>query len=183
MATKEIKKIISDQLRVEHSRRNTEIIREYVGTDPEKMKALIDIIMGDDLQLHQRGSYALNIIGEVRPEMVHPHLTKLFKLLPDPPHESFSRAIVRIYGKNAVPKKWQGRFVDLCFGYLENPKCPVATRIFSISVLMNIARQERDLLPELKLIILEHYEHGTTGFKSRAKRTLKEIDKLAAANS
>ena len=120
----------------------------------------------------------MNLIGEATPEMVNPHLKQLFKLLPSPPHEAFSRAIVRIYAFHSVPKKWQGRMADLCFTYLEDPKCAVATKIFSMSVLLEIGREENDLLPELELIINEYYDHGTAGYKSRAKRTLKEIRKI-----
>jgi len=178
MSIKEIKKTIIDQLLVEHSRVNNEIVVEYIGRDKDRMKALVEIVLGDDLKLHQRANYALNLIGEKRPEMVHPHLKKLLKLLPSPPHNSFARAIMRIYAMHPVPKKWQGHIADICFTYLEDPKTEVAVKCFSMTALLEIGRIENDLLPELELIINEYYEHGTAGYKSRAKRTLKEIQRI-----
>ncbi len=183
MSVAEFKAVISKQLLVEHSRANTEIVQEYIGSDQNKMKALVDILLldtteEDNLKLHQRGAYALNLIGEKNPEMVNPHLKQLFTLLPNPPHEAFSRGIMRIYAFHPVPRKWQGVMVDLGFTYLQDPKTPVAVKIFSMSVLLAIGRQEQDLLPELEMTINEYYEHGTVGYKSRAKRTLKEIRKI-----
>jgi len=178
MNLKAARSILSDQLLMEHSRANSEYIRDFVGTDKTKMQALIDLITGDDLILHQRGFYAMSIIGDDHPELLLPHLKVLFKVLKNPSHDGYGRAFIRYLSQIEIPKKWQGIAVDYCFTALENPKTPIAIQAHGMSVLMNIGRKETAILPELAEILNANYENSSPGYKSRAKRILKEINAI-----
>ena len=72
----------------------------------------------------------------------------------------------------------EGEFAELCFAYICDPKEAIAVRSFSITVLYNICLKEPVLANELKMTLEDQMPHGSSGFKSRAKKTLKLLDDL-----
>lgn len=68
--------------------------------------------------------------------------------------------------------------MDICFNYLESPTEALAVKVFSLSVLGNLAKLYPGIIPELKLIIEEQLPNQSAGYKSRAKKVLKQITKL-----
>jgi len=74
-----------------------------------------------------------------------------------------------------IPDNLQDELADLCFGYLADPKEALAIRCASMTILEKICRKIPELKPELRLLIEEHFEHGTAGFKSRARKILKMV--------
>ena len=180
MASKiaEAKKVISDLLEKEHSRVNTEVINDYIGRDPKRVQALMDIICTDTKKLHQRGCYVLWMMRFHKSDLVMPHLERLLGLLPDPPHEAFTRALTSILQGIEIPDKLLGIVADHCFSYLEDPKATIASKANSMTVCLNICKREPDLINDLELLINEYYEHGSAGYKSRANRVLKELQEI-----
>lgn len=180
MASKkaEAKQIISDLLLKEHSKANTEIIYEYIGRDPLRIAALVDIICTDTKKLHQRGSYVMWRMRFKKADLLLPHLDRLLTLLPNPAHESFARALTCILFSIEIPEKHLGTVADYCFSALEDPNSAIAIRANSITILINVCKREPELCNDLELLIAEHYEHGTAAFKSRAKRAYAEIEKI-----
>jgi hypothetical protein len=76
-----------------------------------------------------------------------------------------------------IPEKFHGEIMDICFRFLESPTEALAVKVFSMSVLGNLAALYPDIKPELKLVIEEQLPHQTAGFKSRAKKVLKMLKK------
>ena len=77
-----------------------------------------------------------------------------------------------------LPEKYHGEIMDMCFRYLESPAESLAVRIFSMSVLTNLVKYYPEIKAELKLIIEDQLPHQTAGFKSRAKKVLKQLEHL-----
>ena len=67
--------------------------------------------------------------------------------------------------------------MDICFRFVEDPNEKVAVKAFSLTVLYNLSRKHPDIIPEVKLLIEQQMPHQTAGFKSRAKKILKEMEK------
>jgi len=67
---------------------------------------------------------------------------------------------------------------DLCFGYLADPKTPIAIRCASMTVLEKICQRVPELKSELQLLLEEYMDHSSAGFKSRAKRVLARLAKM-----
>lgn len=59
--------------------------------------------------------------------------------------------------------------MDLCFRYVASPTEAVATKVFSLTILSNLATLYPEILPEIILLIEEQLVHQTAAFKSRAK--------------
>ena len=73
-----------------------------------------------------------------------------------------------------------GKAANSCFYLLANPNQPVAIQAFSMTVLLNICKKEPDLKNELKILIEDQLEYSKPAFKSRGKKTLIELQKLAS---
>jgi hypothetical protein len=62
-----------------------------------------------------------------------------------------------------------------CFEYITSENETVAVKVFSMTILANLSKVYPEIKPELKLILEEHWDQKTAGFKSRAKKILKTL--------
>jgi len=167
----------------EHSKANSLILVDYVIEDPKRFKTLVEILESGDLILHQRGAYIMYLLGEKHADLIIPFLPRLLKLWPNALHEAYLRALTRTLWRIKIPKKFQGEIADRCFTALENPKAPIAIRAHCMSVLLEIGREEPELLNELEFLINEYYDESSAGYRSRAKHVFKEIAKIKKSRS
>ena len=91
-------------------------------------------------------------------------------------HVAVKRNIMRLLQDIEIPKPLYGTLTDKCFALLD-PKETIAVRVFSMTVLANIAKQEPDLKKELRIVIEDQLPYGSAGFLSRARKVLKEINR------
>lgn len=68
--------------------------------------------------------------------------------------------------------------MNICFAYLESPAEALAIKVFSMTVLGNLAKLYPEIIPELKLLIEDQLPYQTAGFKSRGKKVLKVLEKI-----
>ena len=66
----------------------------------------------------------------------------------------------------------EGRVFDACYNLFADPTQPVAVRVFSMTVAAKIAKNEPDLLEELRTVAVKYPQASTAGFRSRARRVL-----------
>ncbi|NNE29712.1 MAG: hypothetical protein HKN16_08745 [Saprospiraceae bacterium] len=177
------KKFICDKLEESHSKRMALLIDHYIGNNPERVKALVEIICQDDGILHQRGSYNIWVMRKGKANLLIPHLDQLLDKLEGPSHDAFGRGLLGTIANMTIPEEAMGRIADYCISALENPKEAIAIRANSMSVLTNICRQEPELVPEMELLISSFMEHGTAGYQARGRRVLKELNRIRKKHS
>lgn len=166
-------------LLAEHSKAQTMKIVNYIGNNQKRFDQLLDLFLTNEYRISQRAAMAVGHACDAHPYFIEPHLEKVIKNLQDNSvHDAIKRNTVRILQDIDIPEDLLGLAADICFDYLNDPKIAVAIRVFSMTVLFNICKKEPELANELKLVIEDHYEHGTTGFKSRGKKVLKQLNKL-----
>ena len=164
---------IREALRAEHSKRQTMAIVRYVGSDPKRFRELMTIFLGDEYRPTQRASWAVNYCVEHHPELVRPYLSKLIDLLEDREgHDAIRRNIARLLQFVNVPARHRGRVFDACYDLVDDPKQPVAVRVFAMSVAANIAKTEPALMNELRLMCNKYLPTASAGFRSRARKVL-----------
>ena len=78
-----------------------------------------------------------------------------------------------------IPRAYQGDVAAVCFEFLMNPKEPIAVRVFSMTVLANLAKLLPDLQGELRIVIEDQLPYSSPGFMSRAKKVLKNLNTWA----
>ena len=157
-----------------HSKVQCDKIVHWVGKSQLRFDELFHLFLHDGGKITQRSSWAVSYCVEAHPELIQIHFATLLKNLQKKNlHDAIKRNSIRLLQFVTIPKKYQGSVMDCCFTYLQSPTEPVATKVFSIYVLMNLSKLYPDILPEIKLLVEEQLPHQTAGFKSAAKKVMK----------
>lgn len=169
---------IREALLEEHSKKQTERIARYIGSDQKRFAQLIKLFLEGEYRVVQRAAWVMSYCAERHPELVMPYLEKLLDNLDNTKlHDAVKRNTLRIFEVIDIPEKLQGKLVDICFRTLSGQD-PVAMKAYSITILLNICREEPDLKNELRLVIEELMPYGSAAVKSRGRKALKELEKI-----
>ncbi len=167
---------LRNAIALEHSRAQAVKIARYIGDDRVRFKDLIDIYLDGPYRITQRAAWVISICVERYPQLIVPHLTKLINHLSNSGiPDAAKRNTVRILQFVEIPKRNVGKVATICFKFLQDTREPVAVKVFSMSVLAKIAVVEPALKSELRIIIEDQLPYASAGFRSRARKVLKEI--------
>jgi len=169
---------IKNQLLIEHSKKNATFISDYIGRDEVKFKILMKLFLANEDIISQRAAYSLSISTDNHPELIKPHIGTLINNLDENVHDAVKRCTVRILQHTKIPNKHEGKLTEQCFDFLTSNKEPIAIKVFSMTILANMAEKYPDLKNELNIIINDLMEYGNPGIISRGKKVLKQIAKL-----
>lgn len=173
---------LREQILKDHSKTNCNSIVHWIGGNQSRFDQLFDLFLHDEYRVVQRSAWPLSYAVEHHPNLIQKHLRKLLKKLKEPNiHNAVKRNTVRLLQDINVPKRHQGQVMDLCFGYVASPTEEVAVKAFSLTVLANLAKYYPDIIPEIKLLIADRVDHETVAFQTRAKKVLKQLDRIAAS--
>jgi len=170
--------MIKEWLLKEHSKRKTQLIIEYVGNNPDRLKELLTIFSEGDKRLSQRAAWPLSYIAELHPALVKPHLKFILRLLENSPHDAIKRNVMRLLQYVKIPDSLSGKVADYCFTFLSSEAEPVAIRVFSMQVLANLCVPYPELKHELIPLIENMMPYGSAGIKSRGKKILIGLNTL-----
>ncbi len=163
-------------LRAEHSKKNTDRIVDYIGDDKDRFAQLIQLFFKGEYRITQRAAWPLNYCVRHHPELITPYFKPLLDNLDSTDiHVAVIRNTVRLLQDVSIPKRYQGRVMSTCFRFVEAPDTPIAVKVFSMTILSQLAAEYPEIGPELKLLIDDQWEHATAAFRSRAKKALKKI--------
>ena len=164
---------LREQILKEHSKENCNIIVLWIGVNQERFDELFYLFLNDQYRVVQRAAWPLSYSVIEHPFLIKKHFGKLLKNLSRPNlHDSVKRNTVRLLQHVEIPKKYQGLVMDICFDYIISPEEPVAVKAFCLTVLEKLSRQYPDIIPEIKLVIEQQFEHETIAFQTRAKKLL-----------
>lgn len=167
---------LREQILLEHSKANCNTITAWIGGSQSRFDQLFDLFLHDEYRVVQRAAWPLSYAVELHPKLIQKHLGKLLKKMQEANvHIAVKRNAVRLLQDIDIPKRYQGKIMDICFGYVADPEEAIAVRAFSLTVLANLSKQYPDIIPEIKLLIEEYYDTGTAAFRARAKHVLKQL--------
>ncbi len=156
-----------------HSKNQAMKITDYVGDDEKRFAELADIFFSGDYRTMQCAAWPINHCVERNPGLIFPYLDKFVDMLGRKDvHNAVRRNIARMLQYVEVPKRLQGKLYSVCLDRVEDTEEPIAVRVFALTVAVQIARDEPDLLAEIRLIVDKHLPHSTAAFRSRARRIL-----------
>jgi hypothetical protein len=165
---------LRQQILKEHSKAQCSAIVNWVGTLQQRFDELFNLFLNDEYRVVQRAAWPVSYCVQAHPEFIKKHWNSFVENLQKPNlHNAVKRNSIRLLQDIAIPKKYQGQIMDICFKYVESPTEAVAVKAFSLTVLGNLAKQYPEIIPEIKLLIEEQMPHQTAAFKSRAKAFLK----------
>jgi len=149
------------------------MISNYVGDDPERFAELMKCVFGPVYRVSQRAAWPVSLCIERHPELVKPHFNALIRQLErEDAHVAVRRNVARLLQFVEIPKRYQGRIFDACYNLLADPNETVAVRVFSMTVAAKIAKNEPELMYELRMIATKYPQAATAGFRVRARRVL-----------
>jgi hypothetical protein len=149
------------------------MIADYVGSDPGRFAVLMKYMLGSVYRLSQRSAWPVSYCIQRYPELAKPYFNILIQQLERADaHVAVRRNVARLLQFVDIPKRYHGRVFDACYNLFADPSEPVAVRVFAMTVAAKVARDEPDLLDELRLVATKHPEAATAGFRSRARRVL-----------
>ena len=149
----------------------------WVGRDPERFAELMQLFLNGDYRVTQRSAWAVMHCATRHPELVTPWLGPMIGKMQEPDlHIAVRRNVIRILQDIEIPKKLMGRVADLCFRYLNDVHSPIAVKVFSMTVLANIAQGEPDMARELRAIIELMLPYSGAAMNARARMILKTLD-------
>ena len=170
---------LREEILKEHSKAQCDRIVQWVGNSNLRFNKLFQLFLHGEYRVTQRAAWPVSYCVQAHPEFIGNNFGKLLKNLEKPNlHDSIKRNSVRLLQHVAIPKKYQGQVMNICFEYLESPTTAVAIKAFSLTVLGNLAKQYPEIVSEVKLLIEDQLPHQTAAFKSRANTFLKSVENL-----
>jgi hypothetical protein len=162
----------------EHSKRQCDKVVASIGNSAPRFSELVNLFLEGPYRVTQRAAWPLSCCLEKNPTLIQPHLKKILNYSMKPGvHDAVKRNVVRLLQFIEVPKRLQGLTAAICFQFFNNKKEPIAIRVFSMTVLSNLAKKLPELKNELIPLIEDQMPYGSAGFISRGRKVLKELKK------
>ena len=163
----------------EHSKAQALKIADWVGNNEKHFALLMHLFLKDEYRVVQRSAWIVSMVADRHPSLLHSHFNAMVKRMEEQNLPvAVKRNVIRILQDIPIPKKLQGAIMDICFHFLSDPKEAIAVRCFSMTVLANLSKDHREIKNVLNSVVkwaLE--EKPSAGFRARARKILKEIDK------
>jgi hypothetical protein len=164
---------IEEVLLEEHSKAQCDKIVRYIGSNKERFAQLMKLFFKGEYRVTQRAAWPMSYCVRKHPELIKPYFKRLLDNLEKPGlHDAILRNTVRLMQDVDIPEIHHGRVMTICFNFIQSNDTAVAIKAFSLTILQNLSKKYPEILPELKTIIEERWEHETAAFRSRAKKII-----------
>lgn len=164
---------LREQLLKEHTKANCLRIVKWVGDDQKRFDELFALFLSDEYRVVQRAAWPVSYCVIDHPKLINKHFKKLVENLKKPNlHTAVKRNSIRLLQDIAIPEKYEGDIMNICFKYIAEPTEAAAVKAFSIRVIENLSKKYPEILQELKTIIEDRWDYETPAFKSRGKKIL-----------
>lgn len=169
---------LRDEILKEHSKAQCDKIIKWVGASQKRFDELFELFIKDEYRVVQRAGWPLSYSAIAHPVLIKKHFATLISnLKKENLPSAVKRNTVRLLQHIAIPEKYQGQLMEICFNYVASPTETVAVKAFSLTILGNLATTYPEIIQEIKILIEDQMEHQTAAFKSRAKQLLKNFSK------
>jgi len=160
-----------ESLESEHSKQQCDRIVNYIGSDRERFAGLMRLFFKGEYRIAQRAAWPVSYCVRRHPELIRPYFKPLLDQLAKKDHHvAVTRNTLRLLQDVAIPEKYHGRVMSICFDLIQSPETAIAVKAFSLTVLEHLAKDYPEILPELRLIIEKQWDEATPAFRSRAKK-------------
>ncbi len=158
----------------EHSKSQCNKIVAYIASNKDRFAELMKLFFGKEYRLTQRAAWPMSYCVHNHPQLIAPYFKRLLDKLRKPnEHQAVLRNTLRLLQDVDIPSRFHGQLMSTCFEFIQSNETAVAIKAFALTVLQNLSKQYPEIIPEIKMIIEERWEHETAAFRSRAKNFLK----------
>lgn len=168
--------ILREEILKEHSKNQCNRIVDWIDDNQERFDQLFHIFLHGNAKETQRASWPLGYAVSSHPHLISKHWKSLLAYLQKPNlHNAIKRNSIRCLTFTEIPEKYRGTVMDTCFRFLESPAEAVAVKVHCLVVLKNLSAYYPEIIPEIKLVVDAQITGQTAGFKSCARKVLKNI--------
>ena len=170
--------ILLEEILREHSKAQTASIVDWIGASQKRFDELLHLFLNGEPKVVQRAGWPLSNVVILHPHFIRNKIHLLLEnLQKEHLHPAVKRNTIRLLQHVPIPKKLHGEIMDACFKFILSPVAHVAVKADSLTILQNMLKTYPEIGSELKLVIEERWQYETAGFRSRAKKVLKVLDK------
>lgn len=149
-------------------------IVDYVQDSPHRFKVLVEVLLQSPTQISQQAAWPLSICVERHPQLATPHLYAILNAASKPGvHPSVKRNVMRLLQFAHIPRRMEGKLLDLAFRFLLDKKEAIAVRVFSMTVIERLTEDKPDLRRELIVLIEEEVPFAGPAFRSRGMKIVR----------
>lgn len=155
---------------------------EWVATsaieNPAIFLKLFEYSHSTDKKLAFRASWTLSKVGDMFPEILYPHLSRMVGTLSKLDNESALRSFLRIISLSdpeKIDSSRHGILADFCFDVLKSGYSAIAVKAYSMEILYKLSLIYPELANELSASIKILLEDGSAGILSRGQTIMKKL--------
>lgn len=167
---------IKEQVWASTSKRQTISVVNYIGTDQNKFKKLVELFLGNDKELTQKSSWIYSYCIEAHPNLIIPYHIVLIKELERKHHHAIvRRSIMRSYQFAPIPTEFEGILFGLCIKNLTTSSEPVTLKVYSMATALRIVKRHHELKNELTTVIKMGLVNGSPAYLAWSRKILKGL--------
>lgn len=168
---------IREQLLIEMSKANINIIIAEVLKNTSLFPALFELMFDDDLAVARRAAWTVEHCFLINNELLSPYLKQLIEVLPTVKHTSLARHFLKMLAYSDISAYYTGELIDLCFQWIISNEQPIAVKIFAMDLLYKSTNVYPELKTELKETIELILPNASAGTKNRGQKTINKLNK------
>jgi hypothetical protein len=158
---------IKQQLMSELSRRNIDLVTQWILEKPEAIGSLVDLVLSHNDIASPRATWVLEKLSEKMNEPVADYLDRIIGELRNVTSSSTRRTLSKVLMLHTLPEKHEGVILDFCISMIESAKEPVAVKANCMTIVFNLLPKYPDLKNEIFALIEDQIPFNTVGFGSR----------------
>ena len=155
-----------------------EEIAGILGPDEETYAQLVELAFSGEMPECWRATWIMDYLAELHEWIAEPHIDRIWSEIPKNHPVGVTRSALRLLCRYNIPEKYQGIATDLCLNWMVQEAVPVAIKVFSMEILLKIAKIYPEMAPEFVEIILQQAENNSGGYKARAQHVVKAMKQL-----
>ncbi len=150
-----------------------------VYEDPSLFGVFIELALQDEKHYAERATRVICICSHSFPELFKPHCSRVIAALKNLTSEGAMRNFLKTLAEVPVrlTKKDKSILLNQCFDYLVSNDYPIAVQVFSMQILYNLSGEIPEIGEELYRILEERMPDASAGYRSRARRIIRQMRK------
>ena len=139
----------------------------------------------DDVTMTQRAGMVLGWYGEEFPGRLAPYFGELLEAARAPIHSVVPRNVFRVFSLlslTQIDERLEGPLLEVAFARLTDPGQTVTVHVYCMQIVATLTERYPELAGELRDTLRDGLEESTPGYRSRAKKIIKQLEQKYELN-
>lgn len=169
---------IAEILKKDRSKKKVLHLLDYIGTQPDRVDEMMKLVLGPDQKKAIHAAWVLYHYVEIHVRLLHPYFDDAVAVLLNHPHQAIERGLLRMFWMmDSWPEEHFTPLVDHMMQIILNTKSKIAAQALSMEALLKHLDPYPEMLKELAYVVEEGVPYGSAGYKAKARKVIKRINK------